>query len=230
MHRVPDQLLAVASKSSFLKGLEPRELKTVLAAGQPRRFFANSVVTNQGDRVLHFYLFVEGRARYFYITPEGRKLTFTLILPGETFGLAALVATMNSYLASVEVLTPSRVLSWDKATIRALALRYPRLLDNSLSIAAGYIDELIAAHIRLACHNAPLRLSQALVNLAREAGTTNLQGVELTVTNEELANAANVTPFTVSRLIREWHRSGALVKTRRKIVLCSPEQLFETRQ
>ena len=226
MRNVLDPLLAVAPKSPFLHGLEPREIKAVLAAGHLRKFFANSVVTNQGDRVLHFYLFLEGRGRYFYITPDGRKLTFTLILPGETFGLAALVASKNSYVASVETLSNSRVISWDKATIRRLALCYPKLLDNTLTIAAGYIDDLVAAHIGLACHNAPLRLSQALVNLAREAGADNLRGVELAVTNEELANAAHVTPFTVSRLIREWHRSGVLVKTRRKVVLRSPEHFF----
>jgi hypothetical protein len=35
-----------------------------------------------------------------------------------------------------------------------------------------------------------------------------------------------VTPFTTSRLISEWQRSGALVKRRGKVLLRSPERLF----
>jgi CRP-like cAMP-binding protein len=50
--------------------------------------------------------------------------------------------------------------------------------------------------------------------------------VELDVTNEELAQAANVTHFTASRLLNHWQRQGALVKTRGKILLRSPEKLL----
>jgi CRP-like cAMP-binding protein len=41
-----------------------------------------------------------------------------------------------------------------------------------------------------------------------------------------LAEAANVTHFTASRLISQWHRQGILVKTRGKILLHSPGKLF----
>jgi CRP-like cAMP-binding protein len=50
--------------------------------------------------------------------------------------------------------------------------------------------------------------------------------MELDVTNEELAQAANVTHFTASRLISHWQKQGALVKTRGKILLRSPEKLI----
>jgi CRP-like cAMP-binding protein len=51
-------------------------------------------------------------------------------------------------------------------------------------------------------------------------------GIELDVTNEELAHAANITPYTTSRLVSEWQRSGAIRKYRGKILLCSPKRLF----
>ena len=51
-------------------------------------------------------------------------------------------------------------------------------------------------------------------------------GVEVRITNEELANAANVTPFTASRLMSDWQRDRALVKRRGAILLRSPERLL----
>lgn len=44
------------------------------------------------------------------------------------------------------------------------------------------------------------------------------------VRNEESANEANVTPFTVSRLVSEWQRKGILTKSRGKVLVRSPEQ------
>ena len=70
----------------FLEGLAPPEVKTVLAAGKLRRYLANSVVTNQGHPADHLFLLVSGRARYFYITPDGQKTLLLWLPPGETFG------------------------------------------------------------------------------------------------------------------------------------------------
>jgi CRP-like cAMP-binding protein len=41
--------------------------------------------------------------------------------------------------------------------------------------------------------------------------------LEFDITNEELANAANITLDTASRILREWRRTGAVRKQRRKI-------------
>jgi CRP-like cAMP-binding protein len=51
-------------------------------------------------------------------------------------------------------------------------------------------------------------------------------GVALDVRNEELANEANITIFTASRLLNEWQRQGILTKSRGKIVLRSLEALM----
>jgi CRP-like cAMP-binding protein len=65
-----------------------------------------------------------------------------------------------------------------------------------------------------------------LATLARTIGEEVAGGVELHITNEDLASAANVTPFTASRLISEWQRSHAMVKRRGEVLLRSPERLF----
>lgn len=127
---------------------------------------------------------------------------------------------------STEIVEDSRALSWERTTIRRLVESYPRLLDNALLFAFDYINWFLSAHIGLACHSARLRLAQTLVDMARAVGRKGSAGVELHATNGELANTANVTVFTASRLLSEWHRSGALVKSRDKIQLCHPDRLF----
>jgi len=131
----------------------------------------------------------------------------------------------SDYIVSTETVRDSTLLVWDRPTIRRLAMLYPRLMDNGLVIAAEYLTFYVAAHIALTSHTAAQRLAAILLNLTRGIGRIVPNGIELEVSNEELAQAANVTHFTASRLINQWQKQGAVIKTRGKIVLCSPEKL-----
>ena len=51
-------------------------------------------------------------------------------------------------------------------------------------------------------------------------------GFERDLTNEELANAANITPYTTSRIFSEWEKAGAICRRRKRLLLRSPEKLF----
>lgn len=213
-------------KSGFLAGLAPSDRKLVLAAASLRRFVANSVVTHQGTPANRLFLLTKGRARYFFITPDGRKVLLFWLVPGDTFGGAALLSEPSEYHVSAETVKDSSVLVWDRNTVRALAARYPRLLENELSTASDYLNWYVSTHLALTCHSARRRLAYVLSNLARGLGQQNARGTELNVTNEELAHAANLAVFTVSRWLSEWQRQGAIVKRRGKVVVLSHERLF----
>ena len=70
------------------------------------------------------------------------------------------------------------------------------------------------------------RPAQVLIHLAGVIGQKVPGGVEFDVTNEELASAANITPFTASRLLNEWQTNRSVVKRRGKLLLRSPERLL----
>jgi CRP-like cAMP-binding protein len=218
--------LATGLRPRFLDGLAPADLKAILAAASQRRLPANFVVTNHGDLATHLFLLTKGRARFFYITEGGRRILLHWLAPGEIFGAMALVPHPSLYLVSTEMLKDSLVLVWDRSTIQDLVARYPRLAVNALTTASEYLSLCVAIHVAMTCRNARERLAEVLVNLTRGIGQDVPGGVELDVTNEELANAANITPFTASRLLSEWQRNGALAKSRGKVLLRSPKRLF----
>ena len=213
-------------RSQFLAGLIPAHRKTILAAATQRRFLANTVITNQDHPADHFYLLTKGLARFFFVTEEGRKLLFQWLGPGDLFGGRTILSVPSTYLFSTETVMDSSVLVWDRPTIRGFVARSPRLLENALLTASDYIAWHLTSHIGLACHTVRQRAAQVLVTLARTIGQETPGGVELQITNEELANAANITPFTASRLMSKWQRDRALVKRRGKVLLRSPERLF----
>ena len=213
-------------RSQFLDGLHPAHRKTILSAATPRRFSANSVATNQGHPAEYFFLLTKGSARYFFVTDDGKKLLLRWLGPGDAFGGRTVLSNPSSYLVSTEMITDSSALAWDRSTIRNLAERFPRLLENALLMASDYVTWHLTAHIGLVSLSARQRVAQVLVTLGRTIGKETQAGIVLDITNEDLANAANVTSFTASRLISEWQRNGALVKRRGKVLLRSAERLF----
>jgi hypothetical protein len=104
-------------------------------------------------------------------------------------GGATLLSKRSHYLVSTEAVRNSCALAWDHATIRGLSTRYPRLMENALSIGWDYLNASLANQLSLTCHTARQRLSEILVNLASGIGHKVSGGVEILVSNEDLANA-----------------------------------------
>jgi CRP/FNR family transcriptional regulator, nitrogen oxide reductase regulator len=198
----------------------------VLAASRQQRFLAKSVITNQGHPANQLFLILTGGARSFFLTQGGQKLHVYSLPSGELFGAMALVERGAEYILSTEAVKDCQTLAWDRSSIRKLIHRYPRLMDNALSIASEYMNVSSAAQVALSCHSARQRLAEVMVGMASGIGRRVADGIELKVHNEDLASAASVTTFTVSRLMSEWQRSGLVKKSRGKVLLPYPERLL----
>jgi CRP/FNR family transcriptional regulator len=211
---------------NFLQGLKPQEVELILASGKLRQFSKRCVMTHQGEPAGHLLLLRRGRGRYFVLAENGKKLNLRPITPGHIFGGAALVSGSSTYLLSSEALQDSVVLVWEGSIIRTFARRFPLLLENALSLALDHFSWYTSAYAALGSQTAPERLAHVLVKLAHAIGQKVLGGIELDLTNEELAHSANITPFTASRIVSRWKKTGALHKRRGKILLRSPERLL----
>ena len=213
-------------KPRFLAGVDPAETHSIVAAATFKRFGANTVVIREGDRAEHFFLMLSWGARHFTMSPKGEKVVVRWLPPGEVTGGASFLSEPVSYVLSTEMMKNSSALVWDRATIRSLAVTYPRLMENMLLVAHDYLLFYRILHVTLSCQSAPQRVAQVLGYLAKEMGQSVPGGLELQVRNEELAHQANVTILTVSRLMGEWQRKGLLTKGRGKVVVRSPEELI----
>ena len=214
-------------KSHLLDGFSKPEVSAILGAATFRRYSSGSVVLNQDDPAELFLLLRTGCAKTFYITQEGRKVLLRWLSAGEVLGGAALLPTPAPYLVSTEMIEDSSVFSWPRKRIRELASRYPKLLDNALPFALDHLTWFLAAHLALISKTASERLAQVLLSPAQGIGHKVTGGTQLDITNEQLANAANITPFTASRLLSEWQRRGAILKNRGMIMVHAPERLFD---
>lgn len=219
-------LAADRGRIRLLDGLSTEERIVVLGAATNRQLSRHTVVTNQEERANQLFLLPKGSARYFFIAPDGQKYTCSG-LGAERYSEARPFCQNHRSFSLAPKLSKTAASSCGNATRYELSLhQYPKLLENGLTIANDYLTWYLASHLSLVCHTARQRLANVLVSLSSGIGRKRPEGVDLEVTNEQLANTANITLFTASRLMSEWQRSGALAKTRGRVLLRHPEQLL----
>jgi CRP/FNR family transcriptional regulator, nitrogen oxide reductase regulator len=204
----------------------PPELNVALSEATHRRFAESSVVIHEEDPADRVFMITSGQGKQFVLTRDGRKVVLNWLTAGQCFGGIAMVSSPSKYLASTEVESDSCALVWERKAIRELIYRIPRLLDNAFSIAVTErIAWLIGARVSLSTDDAQSRVAHLLLSLACGIGKEGLEGIEIPVGNEDLASAASVTPFTVSRILSNWQREGILRKRRGRVILVQPEYL-----
>jgi len=213
-------------KPVFLEGLSPAEVQMVVAKAGVQRYAANDVITNEASGATHLFLLLEGAGRGYALTSQGEKIGLGWFPAGSIMGWAALVSQRLDYIVSMEAVTSSSALVWDRITIQALAATLPRLLENAMAVAYDYVVTYRSLHLAALCDSAPQRLARVLSRLATGMGHRVADGIELHIGNEELANEAHVTVFTVSRQMREWQRQGLVRKGRGKVVVRKPDALL----
>jgi CRP-like cAMP-binding protein len=212
----------------FLDGFAPRDLAVILEAATLRRFPARSFLAIEGDRADRLFLMLEGLARTYTTTPNGEKVVLLWVPSGETAGGRAFLSKPMKYMVTTETVTDCVALVWKRTAILPLRKQYPRLIENALEDAADYVESYRDLHVAAGYDSAAQRIARVLGNLAKGIGQRSFEGTVIHIRNEELADEANVTIFTVSRQLNEWQRKGLLLKSRMRIVIRSPEELVRS--
>jgi CRP-like cAMP-binding protein len=214
-------------RSTFLEGLTPSEIKVILAAARQERISPRQVLQREGDPPSRLCLLVTGRVAFFRHVPDGGRLFLDWGVPGDTFGLATIVRELPPYLVTVEAVQEGSILTWGRASSQALVVQYPNLSRGMNSVMTRYLDDVIDVLAARSFQTAEQRLMRILLKSARQIGRMGPEGIALDLTNEQLAEAAQVSLFTASRQLSEWEDRGILKKSRGKILLYAPHHLVE---
>jgi len=208
-------------RSVFLDGLSPREIDIAVNTAKQESMSVHQVLQQEGARANRLWMLVSGRVAVYRLAQEGDKVFLRWGVPGDTFGLATILKHPERYVVTIEAVQDGSLLSWDLTSSRALVLRCPNLDKALNAVVAGYLDSLINVLGAYAFQPAEQRLARVLVESARQLGRIELDGIEVDLTNEQLAVAAHMTVFTATRKLSKWQGMGILTKRRGKIVLAS---------
>ena len=72
-----------------------------------------------------------------------------------------------------------------------------------------------------------MRLMIALLRLLKHIGKKSADGVEVSLSREELAQMTGTTLFTISRLLSKWSDEGFVLPRREAVLIRDPERLAQ---
>ena len=211
--------------SVLFDGIDVAARKKILAEARKKRVPASQIVIRDGERANRLFLLADGSIKFYRITPQGSEVLLWLLSAGDVFGLGTLLSRPAFYMGTAETLRKCELYVWEHDGARRLGAAYPRLAENLLRIVLRYGSDHADRLVGIVAETAPQRVAHALLGLAERAGALANDGLKIDVTNEHLSAMANVSPFTVSRVLNKWERSGAVTKTRGNVRIHVPEKL-----
>ena len=207
-------------------GFSKDEVNVIVSAATEKTVDAGQVIFEADDSARQLFLLRKGIVKFDRVTSKGKEILFGLLIPGDAFGLGTLLARQYKYLGTAEPIEDCELLVWDRVLIHRLASTYPRITENTLSIALHYIALLASRHVNIMESTAEERLALTLSALGVRSGHMGSHGVEISLKNEHLAALADVSPFTASRVLNDWARQKVIEKSRGKILIRNPERLL----
>jgi CRP-like cAMP-binding protein len=179
-----------------------------------------------GDPSRQVYLLKSGRVKVSKITDDGKEITLALLKPGDIFGeLEALDETprdtMAEALEDIQLCVIQREDFMRMLEAKPdLSIRLTKLMGFRLRRIESRIEELV-------CRDVPARLAHLLLEISKEFGRQEADGIrlEIRLTHQEIANLIGSTRETVSATLGAFRRQGLLRLDERSILISSRERL-----
>ncbi len=218
-------MIDIASVRLFA-GLGKDEVKLILAAATKRIFKASETIVRAEEPATCLVLVRTGFVNFYVVTERGQQILVRRFGPGNAFGIASFLSEPIGYLGTASAVHEVDVFTWGHRSVLQLARAYPRFPQNAFRLALHYLAIYAQRHVRLVSDTAQERLAYALTDVASRTGQVLTAGVKVDIRNEDLASLADVSFFTVSRLLKKWDRAGAVEKSRGRVVIRCPEKLL----
>jgi len=188
------------SSSPLFADLQLQAIEKIARLARPKTIARDELLLMQGQPIRLVALIRTGSMKISQLAPNGNEVILWI------YGTGSVIGTLTDpisccYSSSARALEQSTALVWDFAVIQALMLEYPQVRKNAGQILAQRLDELEERFREVATEKVARRVALALLRLLKLVGKKVSEGVEVSLSREELAQMTGTTLFTISRLL-----------------------------
>lgn len=220
--KLVDKSTRIISKTPIFNGLNPSDLEAVRHIAIEKTFEKGEMIFFEGDEGKGFYIVVEGQAKVFKSSSEGKEQILHVLGPGEPFGEVAVFAG-RSFPANAMALSKSRLLFFPRQAFSDLIAGNPSLALNMLAVLSMRLRQFTVQIENLTLKEVPGRLAAYLIYLAEEQ--ENDTSVTLDISKGSLAGLLGTIPETLSRMFSKMTEQELIRVEGRNIHLANYEGL-----
>jgi CRP-like cAMP-binding protein len=223
MRMLDAHLIELLGKVKIFRLLDENQLRKIGGVVHEQRFSAGQTICEQGDSGDYLFILVDGIVRIYLLSPDGREMTIRVYGRGDTFGEFAVLDGKPRAANAIAVS--------DVVTMVIYRHEFLDLMRNSFDLVMRVMEEL-TERLRfttrftqnLAFLTASGRIAAALTELARQQASGSAI-VRLPMTQQGLANYANVTREWTNKALRVLAEQGVVRVERGAITLLDLERL-----
>jgi CRP/FNR family transcriptional regulator len=222
-----------SSRQALLRGLPyfaslPDTLLAELArAAVGRRYARGQVIFVEGEPCSGLHLVIEGEARIYKLSPQGREQVLQQVGPGRTFNEVA-VWDGGPNPASAMAASDAVILVISREAVRRLALERPEVAWALLESIAARTRHLVTMVEDLALRSVKGRVARLLLAETEDSADAGELRRDQMVTQAEMAARLGTVREMVGRALRDLADEGLIAFDRRRIVILDREKLVET--
>jgi len=205
----------------------PPEVSRRLARGHEYRSMSpGDTVATRGTRVAFLYCVLSGLVKLSVSGGRQKERIIDLVGPGQTFCMASLFLDLPCPLSAV-VLEPGRLLLLRRGSVLDAVQSSPVLSLRML----GKLSWKLYQRVQQAETDSVTSSAERVIHwlLSRLGSTADDSQLTLDISKKTLAASLNVTPETLSRVLRHLRDTGVIDVHRREIVVRDPRRLRHLR-
>lgn len=214
----PPKLDGDIAQSPLFQGMPLETRRQMIQSAEKLRLRRLQTLFSEGEEVRGVALLKAGRLKITKLSSIGDEVLLYLLGLGEALSQTSGTGRdENVHAQTARAIEPSEVLFWNTQVFAAYCKQFPVLQQNQARILAQRLLGLEQRFHELATEKVEVRLASTLLRLAGPQASGPQQGIRVELSHKEIAEMTATTPFTVSRLLCQWRKSG-IVDSRRGVV------------
>jgi CRP/FNR family cyclic AMP-dependent transcriptional regulator len=214
----------ILERTGLFRGLHSATIQRLSALSFRRSYNQGAIVFSQGDPGDALYGVITGKIRISASSPDGREMFLNIMEPGDTFGEIALLDGRHR-TATASATAPSELIIITRDHFLDLLEREPKLISHVIQLLCQRIRWTSGLAEDSALLSVPARLARRLLSLGKLHGHKTPNGVELTISQEEVARFLGLSRQAVNQYLQDWKGRGWLTLGRGKIVIVDEHAL-----
>jgi CRP-like cAMP-binding protein len=218
----------ILERTRLFRGLPAATIRQISALSMRRSYGNGAVIFSQADPGDALYGVVTGKIRISASSRDGREIFLNIMEPGDAFGEIALLDGRHR-TATASATSPSELIIITRDHFLELLQREPKLVSHVVQLLCERIRWTSGLAEDSALLSVPERLARRLLSLGELHGRETPSGVELRISQEEVAHFLGLSRQAVNQYLQHWKARGWLALGRGKIVIVDGRALHDRR-
>jgi CRP/FNR family cyclic AMP-dependent transcriptional regulator len=214
----------ILERTRLFRGLPSATIQQISALSIRRSYRSGAIVFSQADPGEALYGVVTGKVRISASSPNGREIFLNIMEPGDTFGEIALLDG-RPRTATASATARSELIIITRDHFLELLECEPELVNHVIQLLCERIRWTSGLAEESALLSVPERLARRLLSLGQTHGHETANGVELSISQEEVARFLGLSRQAVNQYLQQWKVQGWLALGRGRIVIFDKDAL-----